>query len=64
MNPKIFCIICQIWYFPGNSFRAIDVLDVIKFYINDIRFGVLSNLTLYADDCILYQVIKCDHDHN
>ena len=33
-------------------------------YINDIRSGVSSNLRLFADDCILYRVIECDHDHN
>ena len=33
-------------------------------YIYDIRFGVSSNLRLLADDCILYRVIECDHDHN
>ena len=33
-------------------------------YINDIRSGISSNLRLFADDGILYQVVRCDQDHN
>ena len=33
-------------------------------YINDIRSGISSNLRLFADDGILYQVVRCDQDYN
>ena len=33
-------------------------------YINDIKSGISSNLRLFADDCILYQITICDQDHN
>ena len=33
-------------------------------YISDIRSGISSNLRLFADDGILYQVVRCDQDHN
>ena len=39
-------------------------IGLIYSYIDDIRSGVLSNLRLFVDDCILYWVIECDHDHN
>ena len=29
-----------------------------------IRSGISSNLRLFADDGILYQVVRCDQDHN
>ena len=33
-------------------------------YINDIKSRISSNLRLFADDCIYYQVVGCDQDHN
>ena len=34
-------------------------------YINDIRIEIGSSIRLFADDCVLYKVIKLteDHDH-
>lgn len=32
-------------------------------YINDLPNNVRSNIRLYADDCVLYQVIKSPDDH-
>ena len=34
-------------------------------YINDISTGIGSSIRLFADDCVLYKVIKSteDHDH-
>ena len=34
-------------------------------YINDISAGIISSIRLFADDCVLYRVIKTteDHDH-
>ena len=31
-------------------------------YINDIAKDLSSNLRLFADDCVLYCVISCDHE--
>jgi len=31
-------------------------------YINDIANGVSSSIWLFADDCILYRIIKCEND--
>ena len=62
---------CQ-WIYESNFVSVKSgipqgtVLGPLMFltYINDIRSGVSSNLRLFADDCILYRVIECDHDHN
>ena len=34
-------------------------------YISDISTGITSSIRLFADDCVLYRVIKIpeDHDH-
>ena len=42
------------------------VLGPIMFllYINDITVGISSSLRLFADDCVLYRIIKSNHDHN
>lgn len=32
-------------------------------YINDLPANVTSNIRLYADDCVLYQVIRSPKDH-
>ena len=31
-------------------------------YINDIKYGILSHLKLFADDCILYRTINNQQD--
>ena len=33
-------------------------------YINDISSGISSNIRLFADDCILYRIIKKKHDQD
>ena len=34
-------------------------------YINDVSTGIGSSIRLFADDCVLYRIIKTteDHDH-
>ena len=33
-------------------------------YINDISTGIGSSIRLFADDCVLYRIIKTTEDHN
>jgi len=33
-------------------------------YANDICTGIRSSIRLFADDCVLYRVIKTTEDHN
>ena len=33
-------------------------------YVNDISGGISSNIRLFADDCILYRIIKEKHDQD
>ena len=42
------------------------VLSPLMFlvYINDISGGISSNIRLFADDCILYRIIKEKHDQD
>ena len=57
----------------SNSLKVLSgvpqgtVLDPLMFllYINDISVGINSSIRLFADDCVLYRVIKSteNHDH-
>ena len=42
------------------------VLDPLMFllYVNDISTGIGSSIRLFADDCVLYRVIKSTEDHD
>jgi len=33
-------------------------------YVNDICTGIRSSIRLFADDCVLYRVIKITEDHS
>ena len=55
----------------SNSLKVLSgvpqgtVLGPLMFllYINDISAGINSSIRLFADDCVLYRVIKSTEDH-
>ena len=36
---------------------------IFLLYINDIDTNITSSIRLFADDCVLYKVIKSSQDH-
>ena len=55
---SIFMVASYIWSPAGHSSGSPPFL----LYINDITAGISSTIRLFADDCIVYRVIKSDSD--
>ena len=50
---------CQIWCPSGNYPSTIIVFNI---YINDLPLSIIANISLYADDTILYSIIHSISD--